>query len=153
SPQRCRLKWGALLTPASMSAALLTPALPFAAPSSAVSLAPISGLGAHQVRITVAIISIRPPQNRADDGAPGFGAKRKAPVAGLERWIPEALEVSGLTHPSVNSVPKTLASPRVAFGMPIVNFGLGAGARGTAGAAQVWAYEPRKLVAHFCAVC
>ena len=29
-------------------------------------------------------------------------------------------------------MPKTLASPRVAFGMPIVNFGLGAGARGTA---------------------
>ena len=27
-------------------------------------------------------------------------AKRKARSRGLNRWIPEALEVSGLTHPS-----------------------------------------------------
>jgi hypothetical protein len=31
------------------------------------------------------------------------------------RWIPEALEVSGLTHRQSNSVPETLASPVVAF--------------------------------------
>src|SRR5215831_1958147 len=46
--------------------------------------------------------------------------KEKPRTRGLNRWIPEALEVSGLTHPSVNSVPNTLASPRVAFGMVMV---------------------------------
>jgi hypothetical protein len=33
------------------------------------------------------------------------------------RWIPEALEVSGLTHRQSNSVPETLASPVVALSM------------------------------------
>jgi hypothetical protein len=44
-----------------MSGALLTPALPFAAPSSGVSLAPISGRGVHQVRI-----ASRADNDRAD---------------------------------------------------------------------------------------
>ena len=35
----------------------------------------------------------------------------------------EAREASGLTHQSVNSVPNTLASPRVAFGMAMVKSG------------------------------
>ena len=35
----------------------------------------------------------------------------------------EAREASGLTHQSLNSVPNTLASPRVAFGMAMVKSG------------------------------
>jgi hypothetical protein len=61
---------GAVSPSAHVGGAVNPGALPFAAPSSAVSLAPTSGLGVHQVRITVAIISIGALQSRVDDGAP-----------------------------------------------------------------------------------
>jgi hypothetical protein len=48
--------------------ALLTPALPFVVPSSEVSLARISGLGAHRVgKFTVVVSILRPPQSSTDD--------------------------------------------------------------------------------------
>src|SRR6516165_122911 len=74
SPQRCPPKWVAPLIPASTSGALLTPALPFAAPSSEVSLARIWGLGARRVgKFTVVASIVRPPQSSADDGADRHG--------------------------------------------------------------------------------
>jgi hypothetical protein len=44
---------GGAVSPGVHVGGAVTPALPFAAPSSEVSLAPISGLGARRVRITV----------------------------------------------------------------------------------------------------
>jgi len=55
------------LIPASTLGALLIPALPFAAPSSEVSLARIWGLGARLVGKFTVVVSVQ-PQRSADDG-------------------------------------------------------------------------------------
>ena len=53
---------------------MLIPALPFAAPSSEVSLARIWGLGARQAgKSTVVASIVRPLQGSADDGADRYG--------------------------------------------------------------------------------
>jgi hypothetical protein len=61
---------GGAINPGVHVGALLTPALPFVVPSSEVSLARISGLGARRVEeFTVVVRILRPPQSSADDGA------------------------------------------------------------------------------------
>jgi len=69
-PTALSAQMGGELTPASTLGALLTPALPFAAPSFEVSLARIWGLGVRRVgKFTVLVSIVWPPQNSADDGA------------------------------------------------------------------------------------
>ena len=72
--------------------ALLTPALPFAAPSSEVSLVRIWGLGARRVGKFTVVVSIL-PQSRADDGADcdGQTSLLVGSRSGAEsRWIEQA---------------------------------------------------------------
>src|SRR6516165_2288130 len=99
SPQRCPPKWVAPLIPASTLGVLLTPALPFAAPSSEVSLARIWGLGARRAsKFTVVASIVRPPQSSADDGADSHGQTSllvRHRSSAKTRWI-ETHRVSAL---------------------------------------------------------
>src|SRR5215831_3948097 len=94
-----------------MSGALLTPALPFAAPSSGVSLAPISGRGVHQVRIAVAIISTGPLQSRADnDRADRYHEARYAGSGAImSRWMQGVCIVLGSIAATVAVLADALA--------------------------------------------
>ena len=83
--------------------------------------------------------SIRSPVRSRPECQPAPGLRRKPlsltkPVARCQkkknprrgdRWIPESLESSAFPILNFNSMPNMQASPRVAFGMSIVNFRLG----------------------------
>jgi hypothetical protein len=82
----------------------------------------IKDLAPHQWCFALAMIAmIDELKTRAPGGVVGglardFGVvrKEKPQTWGLKVDPREALEVCGLTHPSIIPVPKTLASPRVA---------------------------------------